>query len=63
MTNTMPRIRTIREASLETGVSSFCIRRLCLEDKIVYFKAGNRFMVNLDKLIEFFNGENDDWDK
>jgi hypothetical protein len=45
----MPRIRTLKEAAEETGLSYHCLRILCLEDKIIHFRAGNKFMVNLDK--------------
>ena len=55
MTNMMPRMRTIKEAAAETDLSYHCIRTWCLQNKIVHIRAGNKYLVNLDKLIEFLN--------
>lgn len=48
-------MRTIKETATETGISYHCIRQWCLENKITYIRAGNKYLVNLDKLIEFLN--------
>lgn len=55
MSNNIPKIRTIKEAAKETGLSYHCLRTMCLDNKIVYFRAGTKFMINLDKLIEYLN--------
>jgi len=55
MTNAIPRMRTIKEVSSETGISYHCIRQWCIEDRIVYIKAGNKYLVNLDRFVEFLN--------
>ena len=55
MINTVPRMRTIKEAAAETGLSYHCIRQWCLENKIIHIRTGNKYLVNLDKLIELLN--------
>jgi len=48
-------MRTIKEASIETGLPYHTIRQLCLDGKITYIKAGNKYLVNLDRFIDFLN--------
>lgn len=52
---TIPRMVGITEASKQTGLSYDFIRKLCLQDKIVYVRAGVKYLINLDKLLEFLN--------
>lgn len=52
----MPRMITIKEAVLETGLSYDYLRNLCLENKIVYVKSGSKYFINADKLAEYLNG-------
>lgn len=55
---TIPTMLGIREAATRTGLSYDHIRKLCLQGKIVYVRAGNKYLVNLEKLVEFLqNGE------
>lgn len=56
----MPVMKTIREASEECGLSYNCLRQLCLSNKIVYIRAGTKFLINMDKLKSFLNGETQD---
>lgn len=55
MNTVMPRMRTIKQTAKETGLAYNYIRNLCLQNKIVYVRAGNKYLVNVDKLIEFLN--------
>lgn len=52
---TVPKMVGITEASRQTGLSYDFIRKLCLQDKIVYVRAGVKYLINLDKLLEFLN--------
>ena len=52
---TVPRMVGITEASKQTGLSYDFIRKLCLQGKIVYVRAGVKYLINLDKLLEFLN--------
>ncbi|WP_312615114.1 MULTISPECIES: DNA-binding protein [Oscillibacter] len=53
--NTIPRMRSIMEVSSETGIPYHTIRQWCLEKRIVHIKAGNKYLVNLDRFIDFLN--------
>lgn len=51
----IPRMRTIKEIVTETGLAYCHVRNLCLENKVVHIKAGNNYLINLDKFIEYLN--------
>lgn len=51
----IPTMITIREAAGQTGLSYHYIRKLCLQGKIVYVKAGSKFLINMEKLVEYLN--------
>ncbi len=55
MATTIPRMRTIKETSSETGIPYHTIRQWCLAGEIMYIKAGTKYLINLDKFIEFLN--------
>lgn len=46
---------TLREASNRTGVSYDRLRKMCINRQIVYIKAGSKFLLNWDKLVEYLN--------
>lgn len=52
----MPRMLKLREAAEETGLSYNFLRQLCLQEKIFYIKAGNRYLINANSLEVFLNG-------
>lgn len=56
------RMRTIeqciayfKEHDPESSVSYYCLSQLIKKNKISFTKAGNKSLINLDKLIEYFN--------
>ena len=51
----IPRMITIREAARETGLSYKHIRSLCQSGRIVSIRAGNRNLINREKLIDYLN--------
>lgn len=55
----IPEMVSINEASARTGLSYEFLRSLCLTDKIVYFRSGRKYLINLQKLVSFLNGEED----
>lgn len=55
--NGIPRMLKIKEVSQETGLSYDYIRKLCITNQIVFVRAGNKYFVNMDKFIDFLNGE------
>lgn len=56
--NSIPEMLTLAEASKRTGISYSRLRTWCVQGQIVYIKAGSKFLVNLDRLIDFLNGVN-----
>lgn len=56
-TTQIPQMLTIKDAAERTGLANFYIRQLCLQNKIIHVKAGRKYLINFDKLIEFLNGE------
>ena len=57
MENTIaiPTMLTIKETAKRTQLSETYIRNLVLGKKICFVKAGKKYLVNLEKLIEFLN--------
>ena len=53
----LPRMRTIRQTAAETGFPEYALRQLVRNNKIVYVKAGYKVLVNLDRFIDYHNGE------
>ena len=51
----LPRMRTIRAAAAETGLAEYFVRRLVKQGKVKYVRAGRKFLVNLDSLIQFLS--------
>ncbi|MDO4484258.1 MAG: helix-turn-helix domain-containing protein [Clostridia bacterium] len=52
----IPTMLTLREAAQRTGLSYDHLRKLCLTGKIVHIRAGSKFLINLERLIDFLNG-------
>lgn len=56
MDQMIPEMVSIREAANRTGLAQDCLRRWCLQDKIVYVMSGNKYYINFSLLCEFLNG-------
>lgn len=52
----IPRMVTIREAAQATSISEYAIRKMCRDNSIVHIRAGVKYLVNFDRLIETLNG-------
>ncbi len=61
MQNTVliPQMVTIKKAAEKTGLANFYIRQLCLKNKIIHVRAGRKYLINFEKLIEFLNGNSE----
>ena len=57
MTNptTPPRMRTIAETAKITGIAAYRIRVMCKTGEICALQCGSRWLVNLDRFIEYLN--------
>lgn len=60
----LPRMRTVREAAEElkkmdasTAITEYHIRRLALDGVIPRVKAGKKYLINLDTLIDYLEGK------
>lgn len=52
---TFPTMLTIKDTSARTGLSEHFLRRLCWSGQITTVKSGRKYLINLEKLIEFLN--------
>ena len=51
----IPRMVPIQTLADESGISYKAIWQMCKQNKIVHIKSGNKFLVNVDKFVEFLN--------
>ena len=54
----IPRMLTIKQLVAEcagTGITEHAIRELIWSNQIAYIKAGNKYLINLEKFVEFLN--------
>ncbi len=55
----LPTMVTVTELVETTGISEYTIRGLIRDKKIIYIKSGHRFLINLEKFVEYLNtGDN-----
>ena len=52
---TFPTMLTLRQAAEATGLSYDHHRKLCLQKKIIFVRAGNKYLVNAEKLQEYLD--------
>ena len=50
-----PTMLTINQTADRSGLARHYIRQLCVQNKIVYIKAGNKYLINFDRFVEFLN--------
>lgn len=53
----IPTMLTIRETARKTGLAEHYVRKLVLEDRIQYFRAGNKYLVNQEDLIAYLDAK------
>lgn len=54
----IPCMITINEAAQIVKLAKYHIRQLVLQDKVKYVKAGRKYLLNLDSLIDYLkNGD------
>lgn len=52
----IPTMVTLAEASKQTGLSYNYLRKLCLMGQITHIRAGKKYLINLEKLVDYLNG-------
>ena len=57
ITQSLPKMVTIKELAQQTGISEYAIRKLCATNQITYIKSGTKFLINYDRFVDYLNGE------
>ena len=55
MTYEIPKMLTIQETAEQFGLAKHFVRSLVLDNKVVYVKAGKKYLVNAQKFIEYLS--------
>ena len=61
--NKIPDMQPIKNASALSGLSYDYLRRACLKGEIVHIRVGSKFLINMDRLIEYLNTSHGGSDK
>ena len=56
----VPRMVKIKTAAAESGLSYDAIRKLCLQKKIPFIRSGAKYLINMDRFIDYLNGDAND---
>lgn len=51
----VPTMLTIKEAADKTGLAAHFIRHLAIKNEIVHVRCGKKYLINLEKFIEYLN--------
>lgn len=55
----IPEMKTISEASENTGLTKYHIRKLVLQGKVKFVRSGVKYLLNMDSLINYLNNGDD----
>lgn len=50
-----PRMASIKDAAKLTGLAEYHVRQLCINGKISAVQTGRKWLVNVDRLIDYLN--------
>ncbi len=56
ITRPLPRMRTIKECAAELNIPVYALRRWVKSGEVPAVYAGKKALINLDHLIDFLNG-------
>ena len=59
----VPTMLTIKETAKVTGIAEYNIRQLVAGNKICFVKAGKKYLINLEKFVEYLNTPQKAWGK
>lgn len=48
-------VNNIKREDKDTAITRYFVRQLCIENKIVHIKAGQKYLINYDKFVDFLN--------
>lgn len=55
MQKNFPQMKTINEASKISGLAKYRIRQMVLQNKVKYVRAGKKYLINIESLIDYLN--------
>lgn len=53
----IPEMLTLEQTSKRSGLSYDALRKMCLNNKIVYIRVGKKFLINWNRFVDYLNGE------
>ncbi len=56
----IPTMLTIKDTARRTGLAEYYIRKLIWNNEICFIQAGSKYLVNVDKLIEYLDRKQDE---
>lgn len=54
-TSDVPTMVTINELNEKTGISTFSIRQMVRNNRIVYVRVGKKVLINYEKFLQYLN--------
>ena len=57
VTDMIPEMLTLEQTSKRSGLSYDALRKMCLNNKIVYIRVGKKFLINWNRFVDYLNGE------
>lgn len=51
----LPAMRSLVDASAESRLPVYTLRRMCLENKIAHVQSGNKYYINMESLCKYLN--------
>lgn len=54
-THKIPQMKTIKEVSKIVGLAEYHVRQLVKQNKINFIRAGKKYLINLESLIDYLN--------
>lgn len=55
MNKNFPQMETINKASKISGLAKYRIRQMVLQNKVKYVRAGKKYLINIESLIDYLN--------
>jgi len=53
----IPEMLTLDQTSKRSGLSYDALRKMCLNNEIVYIRVGKKFLINWNRFVDYLNGE------
>lgn len=57
----IPEMLTIRQTADRSGVSYGAIRKMCMNNEIVFIRCGKKYLVNWNRFCDYLNGKKEEF--